>query len=286
MNEHTVVDVPGITKLADLDDGLRRLLRAQLERHGFDDIDIAFDAPSRDWSAQLVRPTVNLFLCDVRRSVRPGQSGSDSTRGNGRTYDRPPALRVDCAYAITAWSKAVIDEHRLLSQVLGILYAFPILDGQLGPRLSNGSQRFEVLATVGEQRSEGRSEFWRSVDGLYKPALDYVVTLSVESGQVVERGPDVRSATIRTMRSEGTPRGGLQEFHTLGGVVRDGDGEAVPGAWIASVETGRFVVSDADGRFKLPRMGVGTHTVTVRTSDGRESSGEVAVPGGTLELSV
>ena len=34
---------------------------------------------------------------------------------------------MECSYAVTAWTQAVEDEHRLLSQVLGVLFAFPQL---------------------------------------------------------------------------------------------------------------------------------------------------------------
>ena len=51
------VDVPLNTVIADLDEALRRLLRRELERHGFEGVEIAFDAPSKDWSGKLTSPT-------------------------------------------------------------------------------------------------------------------------------------------------------------------------------------------------------------------------------------
>jgi hypothetical protein len=280
----TTIDVPVNTMIADLDVGLRDLLIGQLRRHGFDDIDVVFETPSSEWASQLTRPTVNMFLCDIRRSTKPGQTGPDGGRDNGRANERPPGMRVDCIFAITTWSKAVADEHRLLSQVLGVLYAFPILDGQLGPRFDDGSQRFSILASVGEQRPEQRADFWRSVGGVYKPALDYVVTLSVESGRVVERGPDVRTVTMRTGLGHDGRRGGVQELSHVGGVVRDEDGEPVQGAWIAVPDLGRMTISNADGRFRLPRVAGGTYAVQVRDGDGREASAEVTVPSGMLDV--
>jgi hypothetical protein len=280
----TTVDVPANTMIADLDVGLRDLLIAQLRRHGFDDIDVSFETPTADWSGTLTRPTVNLFLCDIRRSAKPGQSGPDGGRANGRSTERPPGMRVDCIFAITTWSKAVADEHRLLSQVLGVLYAFPILDGQLGPRFDDGSQRFSILASVGEQRPEQRADFWRSVGGVYKPALDYVVTLAVESGVTVERGPDVRTMTMRAGLKEG--RGGVQELSHVGGIVRDEDGEPVADAWVALPALGRMATSNADGRFRIARMAPGTYEVHVRGRDGREATAEVAVPGGALNVTL
>lgn len=281
----TRIDVPPNTMIADLDAGLRELLLGQLRRHGFDDIDVVFETPTSEWAGQLTRPTVNLFLCDLRRSARPGRSGPDSGRDGGRASERPPAMRIDCIFAITAWSKAVADEHRLLSQVLGVLYAFPILDGHLGARLDDGSQRFSILASVGEQRPEQRADFWRSVGGVYKPALDYVVTLAVESGHVVQRGPDVRSATIRTALAE-HPRGGVQELAHVGGVVRDEDGEPVADAWVAVPSLARLAFSDAQGRFRLARIPPGTHEVRVRDRGGRETGAELTVPGEPLDVTL
>lgn len=193
-------------------------------------------------------------------------------------------MRVDCIFAITTWSKAVADEHRLLSQVLGVLYAFPVLDGQLGPRFDDGSQRFGISASVGDQRPEQRSDFWRSVGGVYKPALDYVVTLSVESGMVVERGPDVRTMTVRAGLGADGRRGGVQELSHVGGVVRDSDGEPVADAWVAVPALGRMTTTNAGGRFRLPGVAGGTYDVKVRDGDGREASGEVTVPSGMLDL--
>jgi len=277
------VDVPSNTMIADLDAGLRDLLIAQLRRHGFDEIDVVFDTPSSEWAGQLTRPTVNLFLCDLRKSMRPGQSGPAGGRSGNRAIERPPALRVDCIFAVTAWAKAVADEHRLLSQVLGVLYAFPILDGHLGERFDGAAQQFEIAASVGEQRPEQRADFWRSVGGVYKPALDYVVTLSVDSGITVERGPDVRTTTIRTSLAEAR-RAGVQEMSTVGGIVRDEDGLPVADAWIAVPQLARVAMSGADGRFKLPRMTPGDHEVRVRDRDGREATLLVRVPTQMLDV--
>jgi hypothetical protein len=279
----TTIDVPVNTMIADLDTGLRDLLIAQLKRHGFDDIDVVFETPTNEWASTLTRPTVNLFLCDLRKSARPGQSGPDSGRNGNRATERSPALRVDCIFAVTTWSKAVADEHRLLSQVLGVLYAFPNLNAHLGPRFDTGSQRFEVLATVGEQRPEQRADFWRSVGGVYKPALDYVVTLSVESGNVVERGPDVRSTTIRTALAE-RPRRDVQELSNVGGIVRDEDGAPVADAWIALHELGKIASSGDDGHFRLGRVPTGSYEIRVRDRDGREATVGVKVPAEVVDV--
>src|SRR3954454_606505 len=107
-----VVDVPLNTAIADLDEALRKLLRRELERHGFAGVDVAFDAPSKEWSGKLTNPTVDLFLYDLREAVGRAEVTMSEERGNGRAVMTPPALHLELTYAVTAWTQAVEDEHR------------------------------------------------------------------------------------------------------------------------------------------------------------------------------
>src|SRR6185312_12146878 len=119
-----VVDVPLNTAIADLDEGLRTLLRRELARHGFEGVEIAFDAPSKEWSGKLTGPTVDLFLYDLREALDRAVGTSVERRENGRAVVVRPPLHLELTYAVTAWTKAVEDEHRLLSQVLSILFSY------------------------------------------------------------------------------------------------------------------------------------------------------------------
>ena len=52
---------------ADLDETIRQMLIEELPvKNG--EIDIHFDQPIREWSAKLSKPTLNLFLYDVREN--------------------------------------------------------------------------------------------------------------------------------------------------------------------------------------------------------------------------
>ncbi len=152
-----VVQVPLNTVLADLDEGLRTLLRRELERHGFEGVEIAFDAPSSDWSGQLTGPAVNLFLYDLREfSEGQDRTPTETRDGNGARMT-PPPLRLEVTYAITAWTQAVEDEHRLLSQVLAVLFSYRNLPAEvLGDRLANNG-RHPIEGTIGRPADrEGR----------------------------------------------------------------------------------------------------------------------------------
>src|SRR6478752_8431610 len=104
-----VVDVPLNTAIADLDQALRSMLRADLDRRGFEGVDIAFDAPSKEWSGKLTKPTVDLFLYDLREASDRADVNMSEARGNGQAIVTPPPLRLELTYAVTAWTKAVED---------------------------------------------------------------------------------------------------------------------------------------------------------------------------------
>ena len=280
-----VVDVPLNTMLADLDETLRVLLKRELARHGFDGVDVAFDAPAREWSSQLSGPTVDLFLYDLRESheFRPTDWRED--RSNGHREVRPPMI-MECSYAVTAWTQAVEDEHRLLSQVLGVLFAFPRLPTDvLAGRLSETAQRFAIEGRIGQPKSDGKADFWSAVGGQYKASLDYVVTLACESGMAYERGPEVRTQTMGARLSDG-PRSAISEMHRFGGKVLDGDGGPLQDVWVTLPELGLFAASDRHGRFVLQRVPSGRHSLIARTREGVEATAEIAVPGAVLDLTV
>ena len=176
------VEVPLNTMLADLDETLEGMLKDELGRHGFEGIEIAFEAPNREWSGQLSAPAVNLFLYDMRESDDDRPSGWTKQRVGDEFVEGPPPLVMEVSYAITAWAQAVEDEHRLLSQVLAVLYAYPHLpEDALNGRLRNGSQSLAIKAKVGQAKGD-KADFWTAVGGQYKVSLDYVVRLTVESG--------------------------------------------------------------------------------------------------------
>ena len=274
-----VVDVPLNTAIADLDEGLRDLLRSDLRRHGFDGVEISFDAPTREWAGRLTGPAVNLFLYDIREA-RDRATSSPESRD---TFLVPPPLQLAVTYAVTAWTKAVEDEHRLLSQVLAILFSHARLPHDVLGERSSGV-RGPAETAVGRPR-EDKSDFWSAVGGQYKASIDYVVQIAIESGARFERGPEVRTRTIRMRRSDGRAVS-VEELHGLGGTVRDEQGDPIAQAWIAMPDIGAWAASDTAGRFRLTRVAPGTHRVLVRTIAGLETEASVTVPGPGVDVVV
>jgi uncharacterized protein DUF4255 len=279
-----IVDVPLNTMLADLDETLRSMLRRELERHGFDGVEIAFDAPSREWSGQLSSPTVNLFLYDLRESQDARQSEWSTQRGDGQAREIRPPMMMECSYAVTAWTQAVEDEHRLLSQVLGVLFAYPTLpvDAMTG-RMAGLADRFPIEGRIAQAKADGKADFWNAVGGQYKASLDYVITIACESGVAFERGPEVRTQTLSQRLSDGPPST-ITELYRFGGTVTDEQGEAVADAWIAMPDLGLLASSNREGRFIFNRIPNGRHRIEARTRDGGEAAIEVEIPGMPADL--
>lgn len=283
----TTIRVPLNTMLADLDETVRRLLRRELAARGFGGVEIAFEAPSKDWAAQLSAPTVDLFLYDIRQSDDHRPVDWEERTEDGRTVEARPPLRLAASYAVTAWTREVEDEHRLLSQLLAILYAFDTLPGELlaGGLADPAAQPFPLRTRVAEPRQGGGPEFWSSLGGSYKASVDYGVVLSCDSGTTLERGPEVRSHALRIRNLDGG-RASVETIHRARGVVRDEAGEPVPDTWVVVGDGQGWVVADERGRFVADRLRAGVHSLRARAPDGREGAGELTVPGGSADIVV
>jgi hypothetical protein len=276
-----VVDVPLNTAIADLDEALRTLLKRELDKHGFEGVEIAFDAPSKEWSGKLTGPTVDLFLYDMREALDRAAATPAERRSNGTAVISNPPLQLELTYAVTAWTKAVQDEHRLLSQVLAVLYSYSDIPSEVIAE-NAGTTLARAETSVGRPREE-KADFWTSVGGQYKASIDYVVQILIESGATFVRGPEVRTTTIRTLQADG-PRSTLEELHRIGGTVTNEEGTLLTGAWVALPDAGRWAATDADGRFTFARVAPGKHQVVARTADGAEAKGTITVPGGRCDL--
>ena len=203
----TTIQVPVNTMLADLDESLKTLLKRDLDRHGFDGVEIEFDAPDKEWAASLSSPAVNLFLYDIREAKELRPIDWEERIRDGRTFDLRPPLRIDAIYAVTAWTRDVQDEHRLLSQVMAVLYAFPTLPADvLTASLANGSQRYPLKTRTAQERHEDASDFWTAVGGQYKASFNYRRDAVVRGGRLARaraRGADGDDAPLRPRLARG-----------------------------------------------------------------------------------
>jgi hypothetical protein len=163
------------------------------------DVDIAFDAPDGEWAAGVSRPTVNLYLWDVRPNLAEREFGEELVeQGDGRKFRRKLLPRVDCRYLVTAWTSEVGDEHSLLGDVMAQLLLHEIIEPQhlVGPFANT-----RPLPAIRLRSGDGseNSDFWSALGGQLKPGLDMVVTATVDVAALRLAGPPVQPGGLEVV---------------------------------------------------------------------------------------
>jgi hypothetical protein len=178
-----------------LDEILESFLRAQVPL-GPREVDVVFDAPDRTWAAAVARPTVNLYLWDVRTNVSEREFGEELiAREDGKRFRRDPLPRVDCRYLVTAWTTEVSNEHKLLGDVLAAVLMNPFIDAEY---LRGGFAAVRPLPAVRMRPGDGSgsSDVWSALGGQLKPGLDVVVTVTVDAAKMVEAAPPAEELIV------------------------------------------------------------------------------------------
>jgi hypothetical protein len=193
---------PGqMTRLARVIHEVDSALRALIERDaGIRDVEVVFDAPTRDWAGRRTGPTIDIYLYDIREDLRRRERGvlneynEDQTRIIGRHL---PPRHFKLSYLVTAWTQRPEDEHRLLSALLATFLRFEALPAELldGPL---AELNLPVPLTVGLPPPEDRgfADVWSALGGELKPSIDVVVSAPINTGQQFDVGPPVTAPPV------------------------------------------------------------------------------------------
>jgi len=187
-----------------VDRTLEALLRRELPTVMATQLDISFEPPDNEFPPQSVRvPAIDLFLYDLRenRELRTNEWTMER-RSTGIAEKRPPYVRVDFSYLVTAWpNKGSVnptqDEHQILGAVMLALLRHPKIPAEF---LAEGLEDEELLAsTLQPGRLQSLAEFWQALGGKPKTALNYTVTVAVSAALTIEE----RVVTDKLIRFEG-----------------------------------------------------------------------------------
>lgn len=258
----------------EVDETIRQLL---IKEGGFDpnEVDVSFEIPTREWAGSISKPTLNCYLFDLRENAERRQQGLLTERkGTNGAVRRPPPHFFDLTYLLTAWTRAVEDEHRLLWHVLHTLLRFPTLPPEhlQGVLMEHeGTIYTQTAKSNGVLKSPG--DFWGALDNQLKPSVAYVVTLALQRDTMIA-GPPVLTTTLRFRQS---PSGAPEEFIWFGGSVQDEADRPVKGALVTVEGRGERTTTDAEGRFRLRVRDPGHYTLLVQL-DGRTQRREIEVP--------
>ncbi|HEV2784629.1 MAG TPA: DUF4255 domain-containing protein [Actinophytocola sp.] len=175
----------------EVDQALRRLVRD--EALSGSDVEVAFEAPTKEWAARRNAPTVNVYLYDVREDLRRRQRGLLNEYTDGAVTARYlPPRHYKLSYLVTAWTQRPEDEHRLLSSLLiGFLRYEAVPPDLLSGSLAELGLPVPMTVALPPPEDRAFADVWTALGGELKPSLDLVVSAPVESGRTFPAGPPV-----------------------------------------------------------------------------------------------
>jgi len=180
----------------EVDEALRNVIKQDALRGT--DVEVVFDAPTRDWSSRRNAPTIDIYLYDIREDVRR------------RTADRRPVVDVEnrvvgrsepprwykLSYLLTAWTQRPEDEHRLLSAALASFLRHESLPSEaLTGSLAELGLALPVTCGLPPPQDRSLSDVWSALGGELKPSLDVIVTAPFDLGRLWPAGPPVLEST-------------------------------------------------------------------------------------------
>lgn len=176
--------------IRDLDETLRALVKSGAAPGSpLSKAEVSFELPDSTWRASLSKLTVNCYLYAIHeaRELRTAEPIVVRTPDGKRAARVSPPVRIECSYCITAWSPAtlepVLEEHRLLSQVLVLLLRHPTLPaGVLQGSLKTTQVPPFPTVVASQDGVKNQPDFWHALDQKLKPSLNYAVTLGVHAG--------------------------------------------------------------------------------------------------------
>jgi hypothetical protein len=181
--------------IPEVDDALGELLRSRAMPGK--QVEMSFEAPTRDWAAGRNVPTVNAYLYDIREDTPRREYGMISVRNeSGIVVKRRMPLRYfRLSYLLTCWTRRAEDEHRLLSSVLGCLIGTEVLSATGDGVLASLGLPIRLIVAAPSGDSGSVADIWSALGGNLKPSLSVVAIAPypVESGSPA--APPVTEAT-------------------------------------------------------------------------------------------
>ena len=209
-------------------------LRSLIEREATDgtEVEVVFDAPTKDWASRRNVPTIDVYLYDIREDLRRRERGliNEYDELDRITTRHLPPRHFKLSYLVTAWTQRPEDEHRLLAALLSCFLRHDSIPHDLltGPL---ADLALPVPVTVALPPPEDRSfaDVWSALGGELKPSLDIVVSAPTHTGQQYAAGPPVISPPRVSLGGVGAwpPREARQQVN---GGPAGGPGSRRPGA--------------------------------------------------------
>lgn len=277
----------------ELDEVIRKLLIRELPiTNG--EVDIAFDQPSREWSARISKPTLNVFLYDVRENQKLRQTQpmwENEKNLDGTITQRRKPVRVDLHYMITAWAMEAEDEHRLISRTLMCLFRLANLpEDLLTENLKIQNRPIPIMAAQYNEL-QNPTEFWNVLDNEMRPAISMLITIAIDPYTPLTV-PLVREREVRVGQSHRpasfqlTGADAADVFWSIGGRICSIDPLDVEKLKVVLLETGSHIQVNPDGQFTIGRLRAGSYTLEVTVDGKAPQKFSVQVPSADFDLTI
>ncbi len=256
-------------------ESLRALLEADVPVNS-NEVDISFDRPTREWSSRLSRPTLNLFLSDIReRAELRDQNIAAAVVNNGAAELRRHARRIDLTYVVTAWTTEPEDEQRILAAVMACMFRHgEIPEEHLRGNLPDAEYPV-LLRLMPPDHLNKPVDLWSVLDNELRASLTWVATAPLDAFA------PVTAPLVRTLTTGYTEHGAgwREQLHNVAGTVhrRGEPGTPIAGARVRVSGTALEALTDAEGRFRL-RAPDGDHEWLVEVEGGRPRTHRRTVP--------
>lgn len=270
--------------ITELDETIKQILikKAGLEPS---EVDIDFNTPDREWSASLSKPTINLYLYDIRENHElRGTEWIIEKNGNNTATKRKNARRINLSYLVTVWANSIEDQHALIWRVLAALIRYPtipeeFLYGQLA------KQEYPVITHAAQPDGlfNNPADFWAALDNEIKPSFNYVVTLPMDLDMVFT------SAITRTRSfSVKRPDTEAEKLMAISGIVhlKGKPEKVVSGAMLVDREANITSITDEKGQYIFQMITSGKHTIQVLVPGEKAREFQIDVPDKNYDIEI
>ncbi|OGN87201.1 MAG: hypothetical protein A2Z74_00590 [Chloroflexi bacterium RBG_13_46_9] len=268
----------------DLDETVKKLL---VTKGDFEpaQVDIKFELPDREWSASISKPTINLYLYDIRENHQlRGHDWIVTRDQNGIATKKKNPIRVDVSYLITVWANDVGDEHRILWNVMATLFRYPeIPDEVLSGGLVDHPCPIKTLTAQPDGLFHNPSDFWAALDNNIKASINYVVTLPLDS-DFVFTAPIVKTKTIDIK----PPNTEAEKIVQIAGTIRrtGKSDQVISEAKIFAKEAEMTALVDDKGNYTFPNIRTGKHTFQVVVGGKSVKDITFTIPGDKYDIEI
>lgn len=277
----------------DLDETLKQII-IQRGKLSLSDVDIVFEQPTGEWAATLNRPTINLYLYDIRENLElrnTSQIVTERNQSSGIGRRVHPPRRLDLSYLITVWARNPEDEHQLLWRLL-----------QMWMQMAGTIKLEQTVGVVQEQPIDlpfkvaipseamrNLSDLWGVMENQLKPSINFIVTAAMDTQKAIE-APMVFTTVLRYGQRVDTETRQMANHDTdmyhIGGRVLLKGNPAGAGIQVTLLARGERVNTDSAGNFVFAYMETGTYELEVAADDQKAKVFTITVPSPNYDLSL